>query len=210
MRSISSGRHWVSTWIVTSSGIRSSSISWRTKSKSGWLADGKPTSISLKPISTSGLEHAPLALRVHRVDQRLVAVAQVDRAPQRGLRRCAGPATCGPGSRGRAGRTAGTSRTASSSGSRAGEASEGFLSRNGRTSWPGGRRRFGERDMGRSPLHKEELQGTADGGHPGQCAGPGPGCQRGRDVSRSPPAAARPRAGAHDGTNATGRGRRPS
>ena len=29
------------------------------------------------------VEHAPLAVRVHRVDQRLVAVAQVDRAPQR-------------------------------------------------------------------------------------------------------------------------------
>ena len=52
MRSISSGRHCVSTWMVTSSGTRSSSISWRTKSKSGWLADGKPTSISLKPICT--------------------------------------------------------------------------------------------------------------------------------------------------------------
>ena len=38
---------------MTSSGIRSSSISWRMKSKSGWLADGKPTSISLKPIATT-------------------------------------------------------------------------------------------------------------------------------------------------------------
>ena len=47
VRSISSGRACVSTWIVTSSGIRSSSTSWRTKSKSVWLADGKPTSISL-------------------------------------------------------------------------------------------------------------------------------------------------------------------
>ncbi|MFM8955960.1 MAG: hypothetical protein ACKOJH_00685 [Actinomycetota bacterium] len=28
---------------------------WRTKSKSGWLADGKPTSISLKPIFTKVL-----------------------------------------------------------------------------------------------------------------------------------------------------------
>ena len=28
-------------------------MSWRMKSKSGWLADGKPTSISLKPISTT-------------------------------------------------------------------------------------------------------------------------------------------------------------
>ena len=53
VRSISSCRHWTSTWIVTSSGIRSSSISWRMKSKSGWLADGKPTSISLNPISTT-------------------------------------------------------------------------------------------------------------------------------------------------------------
>ena len=52
VRSISSSRHWVSTWMVTSSGIRSSSISWRTKSKSVWLADGNPTSISLKPIAT--------------------------------------------------------------------------------------------------------------------------------------------------------------
>ena len=39
--------------MVTSSGIRSSSTNWRTKSKSGWDADGKPTSISLKPIATN-------------------------------------------------------------------------------------------------------------------------------------------------------------
>src|SRR5260221_8656411 len=39
--------------MVTSSGMRSSSISWRTKSKSGWLAEGNPTSISLKPMATS-------------------------------------------------------------------------------------------------------------------------------------------------------------
>ena len=32
VRSISSRRHWVSTWMVTSSGIRSSSMSWRMKS----------------------------------------------------------------------------------------------------------------------------------------------------------------------------------
>ena len=31
------------------------------------------------------LEHAQLAVRVHRVDERLVAVAEVDRAPQRRL-----------------------------------------------------------------------------------------------------------------------------
>src|SRR5437763_9020378 len=39
--------------MVTSSGTRSSSTRWRTKSKSGWLAEGKPTSISLKPIFTT-------------------------------------------------------------------------------------------------------------------------------------------------------------
>ena len=47
VRSISSSRAWVSTEIVTSSGIASSSIRLRTKSKSYWLALGKPTSISL-------------------------------------------------------------------------------------------------------------------------------------------------------------------
>jgi hypothetical protein len=39
--------------MVTSSGTRSSSMSWRMKSKSGWLAEGKPTSISLNPICTT-------------------------------------------------------------------------------------------------------------------------------------------------------------
>jgi hypothetical protein len=32
-----------------------------------------------------GVEHAPLADGIHRVDQRLVAVTEIDRAPQRGL-----------------------------------------------------------------------------------------------------------------------------
>ena len=47
VRSMRCSRAWVSTWIVTSSGMTSSSMRWRTKSKSVWLADGKPTSISL-------------------------------------------------------------------------------------------------------------------------------------------------------------------
>ncbi len=46
-RSIRSSRAWVSTEIRTSSGMRSLVISSRTKSKSAWLADGNPTSISL-------------------------------------------------------------------------------------------------------------------------------------------------------------------
>ena len=39
--------------MTTSSGMRSSSMSIRTKSKSVWEAAGKPTSISLNPIATS-------------------------------------------------------------------------------------------------------------------------------------------------------------
>ena len=83
LRWISGSRACVSTWIVTSSGIRSSSMSRRTKSKSACDADGKPTSICLKPMRHQHLEHAQLARRVHRLDQGLVAVAQVDAAPQR-------------------------------------------------------------------------------------------------------------------------------
>src|SRR5487761_1652901 len=52
VRSISSSLDWVRTWIVTSSGINLSSMSSRTKSKSGCEEDGKPTSISLKPVLT--------------------------------------------------------------------------------------------------------------------------------------------------------------
>ena len=53
VRSIRCSRDWVSTWITTSSGILPSSIIWRTKSKSAWEAEGKPTSISLYPMETS-------------------------------------------------------------------------------------------------------------------------------------------------------------
>ena len=66
-------------------GSSSARCSSRTKSKSVCDADGKPTSISLKPMSTEQLEHARLAVVAHRLDQRLVAVAQVDRAPDRRL-----------------------------------------------------------------------------------------------------------------------------
>ena len=53
VRLIRWSRAWVSTWMVTSSGISRCSINRRTKSKSACEADGKPTSISLKPICTS-------------------------------------------------------------------------------------------------------------------------------------------------------------
>src|SRR3990172_5235864 len=50
---MSAGRHWTSTWIHTSSGMRPSSMSWRVKSKSGFDAAGNPISISLNPVRTS-------------------------------------------------------------------------------------------------------------------------------------------------------------
>ena len=53
VRRISDSRACVSTWMLTSSGIRFSSISRRTKLNSVCEADGKPTSISLKPMFTS-------------------------------------------------------------------------------------------------------------------------------------------------------------
>ena len=63
-----------------------------------------------------GVEHAPLAGRVHGVDEGLVAVPEVDRAPQRRLR----DALVGPGAVGqrRGEGTAGTCRRACASGSR--------------------------------------------------------------------------------------------
>jgi hypothetical protein len=53
VRSISSGRAWVSTAIVVSSGIMSPSTSWRQNSKSVMDALGKPTSISFTPSRRS-------------------------------------------------------------------------------------------------------------------------------------------------------------
>jgi hypothetical protein len=53
LRVMSSSRHWQRIWIATSSGMRFSSMSRRQKSNSICEADGKPTSISLKPMRTS-------------------------------------------------------------------------------------------------------------------------------------------------------------
>ena len=52
-RVMRSSLHWQRIWIATSLGMRPSSIRRRVKSNSIWEADGKPTSISLKPILTS-------------------------------------------------------------------------------------------------------------------------------------------------------------
>jgi hypothetical protein len=85
VRRISSSRAWVRTMMVTSSGMRFSSTSMRTKSKSVCEADGKPTSISLMPILHQHLEETQLLFGAHRLDQRLVAVAQVGAHPDRRL-----------------------------------------------------------------------------------------------------------------------------
>ena len=78
-------RDWVSTWIghiVRNQPAGRSDDAGEVVFRSE--ADGKPISIVLKPISTSCLEHPQLLLQVHRVFQSLVAVAQVDAAPERG------------------------------------------------------------------------------------------------------------------------------
>ena len=74
-------RHWVSTWMVTSSGMRSSSMSLRRNSYSVSDAAGKPTSISLKPILHQHVVELQLLLQAHGDHQTLVAVPQVHAAP---------------------------------------------------------------------------------------------------------------------------------
>ena len=97
--------------MVVSAGIRSSSTSLRTNSKSVFEADGKPTSISFTPEGDEEVEHLLLARGVHRLDERLVAVAQVGRAPDRARGRRRGRARCGRA--GRPFRRGGICRTAS-------------------------------------------------------------------------------------------------
>ena len=78
-------RHWVSTWIVTSSGMWSPSMSSRHEVEVG-LARRREADLDLLVAHPDEqVEHPQLALGVHRVDERLVAVAQVDGAPARGL-----------------------------------------------------------------------------------------------------------------------------
>ena len=83
LRLINSGRAWVSTWIVTSSGTSRCSISSRINPKSVSDAAGKPTSISLKPSLTNSSNIRRLRSGPIGSTKRLVPVAQVDAAPQR-------------------------------------------------------------------------------------------------------------------------------
>jgi len=73
VRSIKSSRAWTSTCSQTSSGARCSSIKRRLKVNSVSEAEGKPTSISLKPVFTKALEKVELLADVHGHGERLVA-----------------------------------------------------------------------------------------------------------------------------------------
>ena len=87
-------RACVSTWIVTSSGIASVVDEAAHEVEVGLARRREPDLDLLVAHAHEQVEHDALALGAHRVDEGLVAVAQVDGAPARCLRRCAWTATC--------------------------------------------------------------------------------------------------------------------
>ena len=76
---------WVSTWMVTPSGIFLFSMRKRHEIEIRLRGGGKAHLDFLEAHVQQGIEHAHLALVAHGLDQRLVAVAQVHRAPDGGL-----------------------------------------------------------------------------------------------------------------------------
>ena len=92
VRRMRSSRHWVRTWMVTPS-MRSPSINSRTKSKSVCDAAGKPTSISVKPISTRRSHMR--RLRTESIGRPAPGCRREDRPSTRsGRTRAACPARC--------------------------------------------------------------------------------------------------------------------
>ena len=83
VRSIRSSRAWVSTETVTSSGIRSSLDQLADEVEVGLAGGGKSDLDLLVAHPHQQVEHLVLAGRGHRVDQRLVAVAQIGGQPAR-------------------------------------------------------------------------------------------------------------------------------
>ena len=83
VRSISSGRHCVSTWMATSSGIVAALDEGAHEVEIGLRGGGKGDLDLLEADADQQVEHAVLALDAHRLDQRLIAVAQIDGAPDR-------------------------------------------------------------------------------------------------------------------------------
>lgn len=80
------GRIWLKTWIVTSSGMRFSSINVRMNENSVSDAAGKPTSISLNPSFTRYEKKYSFSSGRHRRDERLISVAKVHTAPDGSVR----------------------------------------------------------------------------------------------------------------------------
>ena len=94
---MSSGRACVSTWMVTSSGTRLLLDDFAHEIEIGLRRGGKSDLDFLEADFHQHVEHAALAGRIHRFDQRLVAVAQIHAAP----RRRRGDDAAGPGPVGR-------------------------------------------------------------------------------------------------------------
>ena len=78
---MSSGRAWVSTWMVTSSGHQVLLDDFAHEIEIGLRGGGKSDFDFLEAYFHQHVEHAALAGAVHGFDQRLVAVAQIDAAP---------------------------------------------------------------------------------------------------------------------------------
>ena len=92
VRSMSSSRAWVSTEICTSPGMTSSVDQAADEVEVGLARRREPDLDLLVAHPHQQVEHGALAGRAHRVDQRLVAVAQVGGQPaRRGGDRLAGP-----------------------------------------------------------------------------------------------------------------------
>ena len=83
VRSMSSSRAWVSTWMVTPCGHEVLLDERAHEVEVGLARGGEPDLDLAVAHLHEELEHPQLALRVHRLDEGLVAVAQVDAAPRR-------------------------------------------------------------------------------------------------------------------------------
>jgi hypothetical protein len=84
VRRMRSSRHWVRTWIVTPSGNEVVFDQLTHEVEVGLRRSGEADLDLSEADLDETVPHATLAHGVHRVDQRLVAVAEIDRAPDRG------------------------------------------------------------------------------------------------------------------------------
>jgi hypothetical protein len=80
---MSSSRHWQRIWMATSPGMRFSSMRRRQKSNSICEADGKADLDFLEADFHEQLEILEFLLDAHGLGEGLVAVAEIDAAPER-------------------------------------------------------------------------------------------------------------------------------